>query len=115
ATRSPKRRRTRPTDKKRSRSSKSAKRPHGQRRQESTSTKPTPAEYLTGTPSGRRGRPRGSLRAPGRVAVLVWFAREFPIKPSQFMRALGFDAGHSPADRWFDLSTTQCPSDLKAH
>jgi len=46
--------------------------------------------------------------------VLVWFAREFPIKPSQIIGALGFDVGQSQGERYVDRAVKQVQADLKA-
>ena len=72
---------------------------------------PSRAEYRT--PS-RRGRPRGSIEAPAKVALLIWWARNFPIRPSRIFDALGFDIGQSQGERYIARAVARIEADLKA-
>ena len=128
--RSPERRRHRTErgDKKSRRSSQPAKRPARQRRRVSKSIKPAHALNVTDrrrwpgvpsvaeyrTPSRRRGRPRGAIAAPSRVALLIWWARSFPIRPARIIHALGFDTGQSQGEKCVKRAVARVERDLRA-
>lgn len=62
-----------------------------------------------------RGRPPGSLRTPGRVALLIWYARrQFRIRTSKIIDALGYDTGRSQAYRYVERAAARVEADIKA-
>ena len=73
---------------------------------------PSAAEYRP--PKRRRGRPRGAIAAPSRVALLIWWARYFPIRPSKIIAALSFDTGQSQGEKYVKRAVARVEADLKA-